>query len=108
MPWSPLWDRGQEIYPPGGPTGRVAGALPTQTFVHQTPPTFAAESLLERASAVPGTPCCPIAYRLTETKRVGDPLATYLANAYPNICGALMAAPALGRETPVAHVWYKV
>ena len=99
--------RGQEIDPLAGPTGRVAGALPTQTFAQQTRPTFAAESLLERASAVPGAPCCPIAYRLTETKRFGNPLATYLAKAYPNICGALKAAPALGRETPVAHVWYQ-
>ena len=25
----------------------------------------------------------------------------------PNICGALSAAPALGKETPVAHVWHR-
>ena len=34
--------RGQEIYPPAGPTGRVAGALPTQTFAQQARPTVAA------------------------------------------------------------------
>ena len=101
-------DRGQEIYPLAPrPTGRVAGALPTQTFAAQRPPTFAAEALLARALAVPGTPCCPIVHRLIETKRFGDPLATYLANAYPNICRALTAAPTLGRATPVAHVWYQ-
>ena len=46
-------------------------------------------------------------HRLTEAKRFGDPLATYLANAYPKICAALSASPALGKKTPVTHAWYR-
>ena len=86
-------DRGQEIYP-AGPTGRGEVVL-------QTCPTFAAESLLERASAAPGAPYSPTVYHLAEAKRIGDPLATYLAHAYPKRCAALSASPELGKETPV-------
>ena len=78
---------------------------PTQTFVQQARPTCAAESLLARASAAPGAPDSPIVYYQAEAKRFGDPLATYLARAHPS--AALLASPALGKETPVAHVWYK-
>ena len=99
-------DRGQEIYP-AMPSGRNVAALPTQTFVQQARPTFAAESLLARASAAPGAPDSPIVYHLTETKRFGNPLATYLAHAHPELCADLSACPALGKETPVTHVWYK-
>ena len=48
-------DRGQEVYPTT-PSSRSAAALPTQTFDQQARPTFAAESLLARASAAPGAP----------------------------------------------------
>ena len=91
--------RGQEIYP-ATPSGRSDAALPTQTFVQQARPTLAAESLLTRASAAPGAPDSPPVYHMPETKRVGDPLATYLARARPSLCAALLASPALGKETP--------
>ena len=45
-------------------------------------------------------------YHLTETKRFGDPLATYLARAHPNLCSHLRASSALGKHTPVRHIWY--
>ena len=86
-------DRGQEIYP--ATPSRSDAALPTQTFAQQARPTFAAESLLARASAAPGAPGSPVVYRLTETQRGGDPLATYLARARPSLCADLLASPAL-------------
>jgi hypothetical protein len=91
-------DRGQEIYP-ASPSGRNVAALPTQTFVQQARPTFAAESLLARASAAPGAPDTAAVRHLTETKRFGDPLATYLARAHPNLCSHLRASSALGKRT---------
>ena len=100
-------DRGQEIYP-AVPGGRGAGTLPTQTFVQQVRPTFAAESLLERATAAPGAPESPTVYSMTITKRFGNPLANYLAHAHPSLCAELSASPELVKETPVTHVWYKV
>ena len=48
-------DRGKEIYP-ATTSSRSPAALPTQTFVQQARPTFAASSLLARASAAPGAP----------------------------------------------------
>ena len=97
--------RGQEIYP--ATPSRSDAALPTQTFAQQARPTFAAESLLARASAAPGAPGSPVVYHLTETRRFGDPLATYLARAHPRLCADLLASPALCKHTPVVHVWYK-
>ena len=99
-------DRGQEIYP-ATPSGRSDAALPTQTFPQQARPTFAAESLLARASAAPGAPGSPVVYRLTETRRFGGPLATYLARAHPRLCADLLASPALCKHTPVVHVQCK-
>ena len=98
-------DRGQEIYP-AMTSSRSGAAIPTQTFVLQARPNFAAASLLARASAAPGAPDGPRVYHMTRTKRFGDPLATYLAHAYPNLCATLTASPALGKETLVTHVWY--
>ena len=86
-------------------SNRSVAALPTQTFVQQARPRFAAESLLARASTAPGAPDTPTVYHMTETKRFGDPLATYLAHAHPALCDELSASPALGKETPVTHVW---
>ena len=101
----PVGDRGQDIYPTLPKRGEDALAL--QKLAMQARPTFAGESLSERAVAAPGAPDSPKVYRLTESKRVGHPLATYLARAHPNLCAALAASPSLGKTTPVVHVWYK-
>ena len=51
-------NRGQEIYP-AMTSSRSGAAIPTQTFVLQARPNFAAASLLARASAEPGAPDSP-------------------------------------------------
>ena len=55
--------RGQEIYP--ATPSRSDAALPTQTFAQQARPTFAAESLLARASAALGASGSPAVYQLS-------------------------------------------
>ena len=104
-------DRGQELYPlvPWHTQAQAAASgLQVQTFTAQARPCFAAEMLLQRAQAAPGAPEPSLAavYHLTETKRFGDPLATYLARAHPNLCSRLRASSALGKHTPVSHIWY--
>ena len=80
-------------------------ALPTPKLALQAGPAFSGESLLERAMAALGAPDSPKVYRLTESKRLGAPLAAYLARAHPDLCAALAASPSLGKTTPVVHVW---
>ena len=70
--------RGQVVYPATMSSGHNADALPTQTFAQQARPAFAAESLLARASAALGAPDSPTVHHMSEIKRFGNPLATYL------------------------------
>ena len=65
-------DRGQEIYPMLPKRGEDALAM--QKFVLQAGPTFAGESLLERAMAAPGAPDSPKVYHLTASKRFRRPV----------------------------------
>ena len=91
---------------------RVAGAeltgafIKVQQFLSQSRQTFAAELLLGREKAAPGAQDSPTIHHLTETKRFGNPLATYLARGHPRLCGNLRVSTALAKRTPVFHVWY--
>jgi hypothetical protein len=104
-------DRGQELYPlnvlqprrGGRADGRI---IKVQQFLSQSRQTFAAELLLGREKAAPGAPDSPTIHHLTETKRFGNPLATYLARGHPQLCGNLRVSTALAKRTPVFHVWY--
>jgi len=104
-------DRGQQLAPPM--RARVA-QWGQRTLLDSTPP-FALDLLLERdrlesarlerEPAAPGAPDSPFIHHLSATKRFGNPLAQYLAFAYPGLCRNLCAA--LQKETTVTHVWYE-
>ncbi len=81
--------------------------MDVQTFANQARSPFVAELLLARSIVALGAPDAAVVHHLTETKRFGIPLATYLYRGRPALRRRFRASVALRKTTAVGHIWNK-